>query len=148
MREEPPRDGGWKGVKLGLKSLHENYAKAGKAHGSSEEEPPRRRTTQRRSRLGGHQARCEELQREPRQGRQGLKGTKLRVKSLNENYAKAGKAHGSSGDANGGIVGILHVIKSDFTKEITEKVAAERGSRTPTRRRPRKTRSRRTLSNR
>merc|ERR1719181_1050239 len=53
---------------------------------------------------------------------QGLKGVKLALKILNEYYAKAGKAHGSSDGAGGGI---LEVIESDFTKGITEMVAAE-----------------------
>jgi len=56
---------------------------------------------------------------------QGLKGVKLALKILNEYYAKAGKAHGSSDGAGGGIVGMLEVIESDFTKTITEMVAAE-----------------------
>jgi chromosome segregation ATPase len=56
---------------------------------------------------------------------QGLKGVKLALKILNEYYAKAGKAHGSSDGAGGGIVGMLEVIESDFTKTITQMVAAE-----------------------
>merc|ERR1719265_2460534 len=56
---------------------------------------------------------------------QGLKGVKLALKILNDYYAKAGKAHGSSDGAGGGIVGMLEVIESDFTKTITEMVAAE-----------------------
>merc|ERR1719324_2155266 len=56
---------------------------------------------------------------------QGLKGVKLALKILNEYYAKAGKAHSSSDGAGGGIVGMLEVIESDFTKTITEMVSAE-----------------------
>merc|ERR1719161_1784849 len=56
---------------------------------------------------------------------QGLKGVKLASKILNDYYAKAGKAHGSSDGAGGGIIGMLEVIESDFTKGITEMVAAE-----------------------
>jgi len=56
---------------------------------------------------------------------QGLKGIKIALKILNEYYAKAGKAHGSSDGAGGGIVGMLEVIESDFTKTITEMVSAE-----------------------
>jgi len=55
----------------------------------------------------------------------GLKGIKLALKILNEYYAKAGKSHGSSDGAGGGIVGMLEVIESDFTKGITQMVAAE-----------------------
>merc|ERR1719329_1032875 len=56
---------------------------------------------------------------------QGLKGIKIALKILNDYYAKAGKSHGSSDGAGGGIVGMLEVIESDFTKTITEMVAAE-----------------------
>ena len=55
---------------------------------------------------------------------QGLKGIKIALKILNEYYAKAA-AHSSSDGAGGGIVGMLEVIESDFTKTITEMVAAE-----------------------
>merc|ERR1719215_1610571 len=56
---------------------------------------------------------------------QGLKGIKIALKILNDYYAKADKAHSSSDGAGGGIVGMLEVIESDFTKTITEMVAAE-----------------------
>jgi len=56
---------------------------------------------------------------------QGLKGVKLALKILNEYYAKAGKSHSSSDGASTGIVGMLEVIESDFTKGITEMVAGE-----------------------
>jgi len=56
---------------------------------------------------------------------QGLKGIKIALKILNDYYAKAGKSHGSSDGAGGGIVGMLEVIESDFTKTITEMVADE-----------------------
>merc|ERR1719482_2213136 len=54
---------------------------------------------------------------------QGLKGVKLALKILNDYYAKADK--GSSSGAGGGIIGMLEVIESDFTKALTEMVAAE-----------------------
>jgi chromosome segregation ATPase len=56
---------------------------------------------------------------------QGLKGVKLALKILNDYYAKADKAHSSSDGAGSGIIGMLEVIESDFTKSITEMVAAE-----------------------
>jgi len=56
---------------------------------------------------------------------QGLKGVKLALKILNDYYAKAGKAHGSSDGAGSGIIGMLEVIESDFTKGISEMVAGE-----------------------
>ena len=47
------------------------------------------------------------------------------MKILNDYYAKADRAHSSSDGAGGGIVGMLEVIESDFTKTTTEMVAAE-----------------------
>jgi len=55
----------------------------------------------------------------------GLKGSKLALKILNDYYAKADKSHGSSDGAGSGIIGMLEVIESDFTKGLTEMVAAE-----------------------
>jgi chromosome segregation ATPase len=55
----------------------------------------------------------------------GLKGIKLALKILNDYYAKADKSHGSSDGAGSGIIGMLEVIESDFTKGLTEMVAAE-----------------------
>merc|ERR1719162_1279489 len=56
---------------------------------------------------------------------QGLKGIKLALKILNDYYAKADKSHGSSDGAGSGIIGMLEVIESDFTKGISEMVAGE-----------------------
>jgi len=56
---------------------------------------------------------------------QGLKGVKLALKILNDYYAKADKSHSSSDGAGSGIIGMLEVIESDFTKGISEMVAAE-----------------------
>merc|ERR1740130_1590083 len=55
----------------------------------------------------------------------GLNGVKLALKILNDYYAKADKAHSSADGAGSGIIGMLEVIESDFTKGITEMVAAE-----------------------
>lgn len=55
----------------------------------------------------------------------GLKGVKLALKILNDYYAKAGKSHGSSDGAGSGIIGMLEVIESDFTKGLTEIEAVE-----------------------
>jgi len=54
----------------------------------------------------------------------GLKGIKLALKILNDYYAKAA-AHSSSDGAGGGIIGMLEVIESDFTKGLTEIEAVE-----------------------
>jgi len=55
----------------------------------------------------------------------GLKGVKLALKILNDYYAKADKSHDSSSGGASGIVGLLEVVESDFTKGLTEMVAAE-----------------------
>jgi len=56
---------------------------------------------------------------------QGLTESKLALKILNEYYAKEGKAHGAAEGAGSGIIGMLEVIESDFTKGLTEMIAAE-----------------------
>jgi len=55
----------------------------------------------------------------------GLNGIKLALKVLNEYYAKSDKSHGSSDGASSGIIGLLEVCESDFSKELTEMTAAE-----------------------
>merc|ERR1712048_532661 len=52
---------------------------------------------------------------------QGLNGVKLALKVLNEYYQKSGKA----GGASSGIIGLLEVCESDFSKGLTEMNAAE-----------------------
>jgi len=56
---------------------------------------------------------------------QGLKGVKLALKILNEYYANADKAHSASSGGASGIVGMLEVVESDFTKGLTEMIATE-----------------------
>merc|ERR1719379_1189651 len=55
---------------------------------------------------------------------QGLEGVKLALKVLREYYAKDA-AHGSAQGAGGGIIGMLEVIESDFSKGLAELIAAE-----------------------
>merc|ERR1719313_2829745 len=55
----------------------------------------------------------------------GIEGVKKALSVLKEYYAKADKSHGSSDGAGSGIIGMLEVIESDFTKGLTEMVAAE-----------------------
>merc|ERR1719183_664536 len=55
----------------------------------------------------------------------GLNGIKLALKVLNEYYAKADKAHDSGDGASTGIIGLLEVAESDFSKGLTEMNAAE-----------------------
>merc|ERR1740117_2317362 len=56
---------------------------------------------------------------------QALEGVKTALKVLNEYYAKADKAHSSSDGASTGIIGLLEVCESDFSKSLTEMTAAE-----------------------
>jgi len=55
----------------------------------------------------------------------GLNGVKLALKTLNDYYAKADKAHDSSDGASTGIIGLLEVCESDFSKGLAEMNAAE-----------------------
>jgi len=55
----------------------------------------------------------------------GIKGVKMALKVLKEYYAKADKAHGASEGAGGGIISLLEVCESDFTKGLTEMTAEE-----------------------
>merc|ERR550537_644815 len=55
----------------------------------------------------------------------GIKGVKLALKVLNEYYAKADKAHGAVEGAGEGIIGLLEVCESDFTKGLAEMTSAE-----------------------
>merc|ERR1719203_451354 len=55
---------------------------------------------------------------------QGIKGVKLALKVLTEYYAKA-KDHAAADGAGAGIIGLLEVIESDFTKGLSEMTATE-----------------------
>merc|ERR1719171_1863310 len=55
----------------------------------------------------------------------GIKGVKLALKVLNEYYAKEGKAHSSADGAGSGIIGLLEVCESDFTKGLAEMSSTE-----------------------
>merc|ERR1719359_2804310 len=56
---------------------------------------------------------------------EGLEGVKLALKILREYYAKEDKAHGAAEGAGGGIIGMLEVIESDFTKGLAELISTE-----------------------
>jgi len=55
----------------------------------------------------------------------GIKGVQLALKVLNDYYAKSDKAHSSADGAGSGIIGLLEVCESDFTKGLAEMTAAE-----------------------
>merc|ERR1719409_2069114 len=54
----------------------------------------------------------------------GVKGVQLALKVLRDYYAKD-SAHGSAGGAGGGIIGLLEVCESDFTKGLAEMKSVE-----------------------
>merc|ERR1712048_400418 len=54
-----------------------------------------------------------------------LEGVKTALKVLNEYYSKSDKAHDSADGASSGIIGLLEVCESDFSKSLTEMTAAE-----------------------
>jgi hypothetical protein len=56
---------------------------------------------------------------------QGVEGIKLALKVLTEYYAKDDKAHESAEGAGHGIIGLLEVIESDFTKGLAELISTE-----------------------
>jgi len=57
--------------------------------------------------------------------KQGIKGVKMALKVLKEYYAKADKAHGAAEGAGSGIISLLEVCESDFTKGLTEMTSEE-----------------------
>jgi len=59
---------------------------------------------------------------------EGIKGIKMALKVLRDYYAQGDAAHGAAGGAGGGIVGLLEVVESDFTKGLAEMTATEQAS--------------------
>merc|ERR1719267_479804 len=57
--------------------------------------------------------------------KQGIKGVQMALKVLKEYYAKGDKSHESADGAGSGIIGLLEVCESDFTKGLTEMTATE-----------------------
>merc|ERR1719313_558372 len=58
----------------------------------------------------------------------GIEGVKKALSVLKEYYAKEGKSHGAAGGAGGGIVSMLEVVESDFTKGLAEMEGAEQSA--------------------
>merc|ERR1719240_776279 len=56
---------------------------------------------------------------------EGLEGIKLALKVLRDYYAKEDKGHKAAEGAGGGIIGMLEVIESDFSKGLAEMIAIE-----------------------
>merc|ERR1719387_1637992 len=56
---------------------------------------------------------------------EGLEGIKLALKVLREYYAKEDKNHEAAEGAGGGIIGMLEVIESDFSKGLAEMISTE-----------------------
>merc|ERR1719442_250887 len=57
--------------------------------------------------------------------KKGVEGVKLALKVLREYYAKDDAAHGSAEGAGSGIIGLLEVCESDFSKGLAEMIATE-----------------------
>merc|ERR1719287_429001 len=57
--------------------------------------------------------------------KKGVEGVKLALKVLREYYAKDDKAHSSADGAGSGIIGLLEVCESDFSKGLAEMIATE-----------------------
>merc|ERR1719160_1980659 len=57
--------------------------------------------------------------------KKGVEGVKLALKVLNDYYAKEDKSHSSADGAGSGIIGLLEVCESDFSKGLAEMTAAE-----------------------
>jgi len=56
---------------------------------------------------------------------QGLEGIKTALQILRDYYAKDDKAHAGAEGAGAGIIGLLEVVESDFSKGLAEMVATE-----------------------
>jgi len=57
--------------------------------------------------------------------KQGVEGVKMALKVLTEYYAKEDKSHEAAQGAGEGIIGLLEVVESDFTKGLAEMTATE-----------------------
>lgn len=56
---------------------------------------------------------------------QGLEGVKLALKVLRDYYAKSEKGHDAADGTSSGVIGLLEVVESDFSKGLAEMIAVE-----------------------
>merc|ERR1719213_625892 len=56
---------------------------------------------------------------------QGVEGVKKALKVLRDYYAKEDKAHAAAEGAGAGIIGMLEVVESDFSKGLAEMISVE-----------------------
>merc|ERR1719421_184598 len=56
---------------------------------------------------------------------EGLQGVKLALKILRDYYGKEDMAHSAAEGAGSGIIGLLEVVESDFSKGLAEMIASE-----------------------
>jgi len=56
---------------------------------------------------------------------EGIKGVQLALKVLRDYYAKGDKAHASDEGGGGGVIGLLEVVESDFSKGLIEMTSTE-----------------------
>jgi len=57
--------------------------------------------------------------------KQGVEGVQMALKVLKDYYSKSDKSHGSAEGAGAGIIGLLEVCESDFSKGLAEMIATE-----------------------
>jgi len=56
---------------------------------------------------------------------QGLEGVKLALKVLRDYYSKSDKGHSAADGTSSGVIGLLEVVESDFSKGLAEMIAVE-----------------------
>merc|ERR1712241_1403286 len=56
---------------------------------------------------------------------EGIKGVQLALKVLREYYAKEDKAHAADEGGGSGVIGLLEVVESDFSKGLIEMTSTE-----------------------
>ena len=61
---------------------------------------------------------------------QGVEGVKLALNILREYYASEGKPHSAAEGAGGGIIGLLEVCESDFSKDLATIMSTEETAQT------------------